>query len=199
MSSLKSKLIAAFFAAGLTSSAAFVANDVSLPAEGLVLAPYSDPVGLVTTCTGHLVVKGETVKKSYTEEECMQIFAADWKKHLAELDKLAKQKNIKFASEWQRQALNDFTFNVGIGNVQSSTLIKLLSQGEHKQACQQLTRWTKGKVKGVMVTLKGLVTRRDKTMPYCMGTLSVEKQKEYEDFLKEWRKYEDSQKLEETP
>lgn len=191
MNKLKSKLIAAFFAAGLTSSAAFVARDVSLPAEGLVLAPYSDPVGKTTLCVGHLVIKEEVVKKSYTEEECMQIFAQDWKKHLAELDKLAKQKNIKFASEWQRQALNDFTFNVGIGNVQSSTLIKLLAQGEHRQACQQLTRWTKGKVKGVMVTLKGLVTRRDKTMPYCMSELPYEKQKEYEEFLKEWKRYED--------
>lgn len=193
MKTIRQKLIAAFFAAGLTSSAAFVANDVSLPAEGLVLAPYSDPVGLQTWCVGHLATKNDVVKKSYTEEECMQIFAQDWKKHLAELDRLANQKNIKFASEWQRQALNDFTFNVGIGNVQSSTLIKLLAKGEHKQACQQLTRWTKGKVKGVMVVLKGLVIRRDKTMPYCLGELSVEKQKEYSEFLKEWNEYAKSQ------
>lgn len=189
MKTIRSKLIAAFFAAGLTSSAAFVADDVTLPSEALVTTPYTDPVGLRTACVGHLITKNDVVKKSYTEEECMEIFAQDWKKHLAELDKLAKQKNIKFASEWQRQALNDFTFNVGIGNVQSSTLIKLLAKGEHEQACQQLTRWTKGKVKGVMVVLKGLVIRRDKTMPYCLGELSVEKQKEYSEFLKEWNEY----------
>lgn len=189
MRNIKQKLIAAFIAAGLTSPAAFVADDVTLPSEALVTTPYTDPVGLRTACVGHLITKNDVVKKSYTEEECMHIFAQDWKKHLAELDKLAKQKNIKFASEWQRQALNDFTFNVGIGNVQSSTLIKLLAKGEHKQACQQLTRWTKGKVKGVMVVLKGLVIRRDKTMPYCLGELSVEKQKEYSEFLKEWNEY----------
>ena len=51
----------------------------------------------------------------------------------------------------------------------------------------QLTRWVKGKVKGKMVTLKGLVTRRDKTMPYCcLGELSWDKQQEFKQFEAEY-------------
>ena len=76
MKVIKQRLIAAFIAAGLSAPAAFVAYDLTLPSEGLVLQPYSDPIGLKTACVGHLVQKGEEVKSSYTEEECMEIFAS---------------------------------------------------------------------------------------------------------------------------
>lgn len=185
MKALRSKLIAAFITAGLGAPAAFVAYDLTLPSEGYEPVPYIDPVGLKTYCVGHLALKSEKIKKQYTDEECMATFASDWKKHLSQLDSVVK---VEYKSEWQRQALNDFTFNNGIGNVRSSTLLKFLNQGKHVEACQQLTRWVKGRVKGVMVTLKGLVTRRDKTMPYCLGELSWDKQQAYEDFLNEWNK-----------
>lgn len=188
MKNLKQKLIAAFIAAGLSAPAAFVAYDLTLPSEGYEPIPYIDPVGLKTYCVGHLALKGENIKKEYTDEECMIIFASDWKKHLNQLDSVVKGGSSGFRSEWQRQALNDFTFNNGIGNVQSSTLLKLLNQGKHTEACRQLTRWVKGKVKGKMVTLKGLVTRRDKTMPYCLGELSWDKQQEFKQFEAEYEK-----------
>lgn len=191
MKALRTKLIAAFIAAGLSAPAAFVAYDLTLPSEGYEPIPYIDPVGLKTYCVGHLALKGEKIKKEYTDEECMALFAADWKKHLNQLDSVVR---VEYKSEWQRQALNDFTFNNGIGNVKSSTLLSLLNQGKHVQACQQLTRWVKGRVKGVMVTLRGLVSRRDKTMPYCLGELGWDKQKAFEEFEREYNEI--SKKLE---
>lgn len=179
MSKLKQKLIAAFLAVGLSSSAAFVAYDLTLPSEGYVPVPYLDPAGLTTYCVGHLALKGEVVKNEYSEEDCMEVFASDWKKHLKQLDSVMK---VDYKSEWQRQALNDFTFNNGIGNVKSSTLLRKLNSNDHIGACQQLSRWVKARVRGKLVTLRGLVTRRDKTMPYCLGELSYDKQKAYEEF-----------------
>lgn len=129
---------------GLSSSAAFVAYNLTLPSEGLVLAPYSDPVGLTTYCAGHLALKTDKVKSSYTEQECMDIFASDWKKHLTQLDSVVK---VPYKSEWERQALNDFTFNNGITNVKSSTLLRPLNQGKHVEACEQLVRWVYAKGK----------------------------------------------------
>src|SRR5690606_30807282 len=113
------------------------------------------------------------------EEECMEIFAQDWKKHLKQIDGAVK---VPYASEWQRQALNDFTFNLGINSVKGSTLLRLVNQGKHKEACEQLTRW----VYAGGEKLKGLVTRRESTLPYCLGEISYDKQKAYEDFLKEY-------------
>ena len=176
---LRKKLIVAFVAAGLPATAAYVGYDLTGPSEGLVLSPYSDPVGLKTACFGHLYTKKDVVKDKYTEEECMTIFAQDYKKHRAELDSVVK---VSYASEWQREALTDFTFNNGIGNLKSSTLLSLVNQGKHKEACQQLVRWVFAKGK----KLKGLVTRRDNTMPYCLGELSYDKQKDYEAFQKEF-------------
>ena len=176
--SLRKKLIAAFIAAGLSSTAAFVGYDLTLPSEGLSTKVYLDPVGLPTVCVGHMDKKLK-VGSVYTLDQCMKMFAEDYAKHQKELDKVVK---VPYASDWEREALTDFTFNNGIGNVESSTLIKLLNQGKHEQACAQLTRWVFAKGQ----KLKGLVTRRESTMPYCLGELSYDKQKAYEEFKKEY-------------
>jgi len=181
LNSIQRKLITAFIAAGVAAGPAYVAYDLTLPSEGLVLSPYPDPVGYKTYCVGHLATKTDKVKSSYTEEECLQLFASDWVKHQKELDSVVK---VPYASEWERSALTDFTFNNGIGNVQSSTLLKLLNQGKHKQACEQLVKWVFAKGK----KLGGLVKRRDKTMPYCLGELPYEKQQDYQEFLKEYER-----------
>ena len=180
MKSIKTKLIAAFIAAGLSAPAAFFVYDVTVPSEGVELQVYLDPVSLPTVCVGRMDRKLK-LGQTFTLDECMEMLAEDWKKHQDQLDKIVK---VPYKSDWQQQALTDFTFNVGIGNVQSSTLIRLLNQGKHVEACQQLSRWVKAGGK----TLKGLVTRRKNTMPYCLGELSWDKQKAYEDFKNDYEK-----------
>jgi len=182
MSKVKQKLISSFIALGLGAPAAFVAYDLTLPSEGLEFSPYPDTGGLMTVCVGHMD-KSLKLSQTFTIEQCMDMFAKDWKKHQKQLDSVVK---VPYKSEWQREALTDFTFNLGIGNVQSSTLLSLINQNKHTEACRQLTRWVKGKVKGRLVTLAGLVTRRDKTMPYCLGELSWDKQQEFKQFEAEY-------------
>lgn len=184
MNSIRQKLITAFLTAGIGASGAFVAYDLTLPSEGLEQKVYIDPVGLPTVCVGHMD-KALKLGQAFTIEQCMDMFAKDWKKHQKQLDSVVK---VPYKSEWQREALTDFTFNLGIGNVQSSTLLSLINQNKHTEACRQLTRWVKGKVKGKMITLKGLVTRRDKTMPYCLGELSWDKQQEFKQFEADYEK-----------
>lgn len=188
MSKVKQKLIASFIALGLSAPAAFVAYDLTLPSEGLEQKVYIDPVGLPTVCVGHMD-KSLKLGQTFSVEQCMEMFAKDWKKHQKQLDSVVK---VPYKSEWQRQALTDFTFNVGIGNVKSSTLIKLVNQGRHKAACEQLSKWVKAGGK----TLKGLVTRRANTMPYCLGELSYDKQKAYKEFEVE---YEAAKRQKENP
>ena len=177
---LKQKLIAAFIAAGLSSPAAFFVYDVTVPSEGVHTSVYLDPVGLPTVCVGRMDRSLEFGQK-FSIEECMNMFAEDWVKHQKQLDSVVK---VPYASEWQKEALTDFTFNVGINNVKSSTLLKLLNEGKHVEACHQLTRWVKAGGK----TLRGLVVRRDKTMPYCLGELSWDKQKAFKEFEAEYEK-----------
>jgi lysozyme len=56
----------------------------------------------------------------------------------------------------QLNALVSFTYNVGIGNLRKSTLLRLLNAGNYKGAANQFLLWNKagGKV------LKGLTIRR---------------------------------------
>lgn len=178
MTKLKQKLIVAFLTVGLSSSAAFVAYNLTLPSESLSQSVYLDPVSLPTVCVGRMD-KSLKLGQTFSVEECMKMFADDWKKHQQQLNKVVK---VEYKSEWQKEALTDFTFNIGIGNVKSSTLIKKLNVGNHVGACQQLSRWVKARVRGKLITLRGLVIRRDKTMPYCLGELSYDKQKAYEEF-----------------
>lgn len=117
MKILKQKLIVAFIAAGLSSSAAFFVYDVTVPSEGVHTSVYLDPVGIPTICVGRMdrsLKQGPT----FTLEQCVDMLAEDWKKHQAQLDSVV---HVDYASDWQKEALTDFTFNVGIGHVRSST------------------------------------------------------------------------------
>ena len=73
--------------------------------------------------------------------------------------------------------------------------MRLLNQGRHVEACQQLTRWVKAGGK----TLAGLVKRRNKELPYCLGELPWDKQKAYKNFKREFDEIKANQKLEEKP
>jgi lysozyme len=191
--SIKQKLIVAFIALGLSAPAAFVAYDLTLPSEGLSQPVYLDPVGLPTVCVGHMD-RSLKLGQKFSVDECMKMFAEDWKKHQSQLNNVVK---VDYKSEWQKEALTDFTFNLGITAVKSSTLIRKLNTKDHVGACRELTKWVKGRVKGQLVTLRGLAARRNNTMPFCMGELSYDKQKAYEDFKREYE-YEVSKRQKES-
>ena len=54
---LKGKIFAALLAAGVSAPSAYVATQLTVPSEGVVTHLHLDPVGLKTTCIGHLVKK----------------------------------------------------------------------------------------------------------------------------------------------
>ena len=56
----------------------------------------------------------------------------------------------------QFDALVCFAYNVGLGNLKSSTLLKLLNAGDYSGACAQFSRWNKSNGR----PMKGLTIRR---------------------------------------
>jgi GH24 family phage-related lysozyme (muramidase) len=131
--------------------------------EGLRLEAYLCPAGVWTIGYGHT---GPSVKPGLkiTEADAEALLLSDVERFARAVDTWIKVK----LSNNQRCALISFTFNVGIGALQESTLRKRLNNGEDavKVAMEELPRWNKGDGK----ILEGLVRRRKAEVDlFCRG------------------------------
>lgn len=118
--------------------------------EGLQLTPYRCPGNVWTIGYGHTrtVFEGMVIAPSEAEillQEDLQIVS----RAIMRLVEVPLTDN-------QFAALASFIYNVGIGNFERSTLLKLLNRGWYEQVPAQLARWNRasGEVLG------GLARRR---------------------------------------
>lgn len=126
--------------------------------EGLRLKAYPDPATGGEPWTigyGHTSMAGPPAVKRgmvITNQEAEAILRADVEKFAA---KVAAVITVP-VTENQFGAVVSFAFNVGIGNLRASTLLKKLNAKDYAGAANEFLKWTKaaGKV------LPGLVTRR---------------------------------------
>lgn len=72
-------------------------------------------------------------------------------------------------SDGQYAALCDFTYNVGVGNLQKSTLLKAVNAGEHERVPFQLRRWIKVNGK----ESAALKTRREREIQLYFESSSI--------------------------
>jgi lysozyme len=118
--------------------------------EGLHLRAYQDSVGVWTIGWGHTkdVHQGQVITRARAEE----LFREDvltFERAVASCVKVA-------ITQQQFDALVSFAFNLGVGALRKSTLLKMLNNQDYQGAAQQFGRWTRaGKVE-----LAGLVKRR---------------------------------------
>lgn len=124
--------------------------DLTEHSEGLRLEAYQDSVGVWTIGYGHTkgVKKGDVI----TQEQAEAFLKEDIQQAVADIERLVKQP----LTQHQFDALVDFDFNLGSGNLASSTLLKKLNAGDYAGAALEFQRWNRagGKV------LSGLTTRR---------------------------------------
>ena len=72
-------------------------------------------------------------------------------------------------------AFGDGVFNIGpkiACDTKNSTAARYLKAGNLRAACDQLPRWDKAKVMGVMVSLPGLTKRRAAERELCLKGLN---------------------------
>ena len=67
-------------------------------------------------------------------------------------------------SDGRLAAVVDFTFNLGVGRLQTSTLRRRINQRDWSSAAQELRRWVYGGGK----VLPGLVTRREAEVAWLL-------------------------------
>lgn len=148
-------------AAGVTGVLA-LAGVMVAEFEGEVRTGYVDPVGVVTACFGH--TQTAELDKTYTETECLNLFAMDLGDHNEQLLRAVKQP----LSTSEHAAYLSFHYNVGAGNFRSSTLLKYLNNDERVKACNELPRWVYADGR----KLAGLVKRRELERQLCLSELN---------------------------
>lgn len=160
MTPLKRRLLTAAGAGALAIAGVLVSHFEPGKVRG---KPYIDPVGVLTVCDGHT---GPDIdpRRIYTDAECDAWRDAD----LAAADVAVQRLITVPLNDWQRAALIDFTYNLGAGNLAASTMRRKFNTGDYAGGCAELSRWVKGRQGGVLVTLPGLVTRREVDTWVCV-------------------------------
>lgn len=71
------------------------------------------------------------------------------------------EKTVKVElSDHQLSALASISYNVGVGGIKKSTLVRKLNAGDYAGAANEFLRWDKANVSGRLVQLPGLTRRR---------------------------------------
>ncbi len=122
--------------------------------EGLRLLCYDDSVGIATIGYGHT----QTVKtldigrKKISREQAEELLEGD----LNSSERAVERYINVILNHNQFAALVSFTFNLGAGSLQRSTLCRKLNAGDYDSVPSELARW----VKAGGTTLMGLIKRR---------------------------------------
>lgn len=126
--------------------------------EGLSLKPYICPAGFPTQGYG-TVYKPDGTKVAMTDAPITKEVAEDWLMH--ELKHTYAPGVMRLCpglviNEKAFNAIVDFTYNLGVGRLQTSTLRRKLNEQDWDGAREQLMLWVRGGGK----VLPGLVKRR---------------------------------------
>lgn len=147
------------------AAAAALATAIAVPAEGLRQVAYRDPPGILTVCYGHTGADVAAGRK-YSLAECDTLLTEDMRKAVAQVQQCQPNLPVPVLA-----AFADAAFNLGATVACSrtdSTAARMLYAGDLVGACNQLQRWDKARVLGVMVTLPGLTKRRAAERALCL-------------------------------
>ncbi len=121
--------------------------------EGYSAVAYKCPANYLTIGFGHEIVKGEVFNGPITEEQALEILARDVmiaERSVCRLITVPLQ-------DWQYDALTSFTYNLGGGALQISSLRSLVNREEHASVPEQFRRWVYAGGR----KLQGLIRRRN--------------------------------------
>lgn len=138
---------------------------IAIPAEGLRNYAYRDPVGIPTICFG--TTTGVRLGDYRTTAECKVLITVDMQSAVDVVERCGPPS----MSVNQMAAFADLVYNVGPTPVcsVSSTLHRKLRAGDVIGACNELPKWDKARVAGVLVALPGLTKRRLEEQRICLS------------------------------
>ena len=142
--------------------------------EGLVdgnpatvnIDPYLDPIGIWTIGWGHAIaVKGRFLRGAADKAQVLSLYPTgitlDQAVALLQADLMDAGRDVAAVikvpvNDNEFGALVSFAFNLGVGNLSKSTLLKLLNAGDRAGAAEEFVKWNKAGG----VVMAGLTKRR---------------------------------------
>ena len=124
--------------------------------EGVKLRPYKCPARLWTVGCGHLMGDGLSLPDSWNRLFTMDEVDALLAKDVARFERGVERYCPVRLSQSQFDALVSFSFNLGLGVLQRSSVRQKVNRGDFEGATKSLLRYNKAKGK----ILKGLDLRR---------------------------------------
>ena len=125
--------------------------------EGCKLTAYQCPAKIWTIGYGNTKYEnGQSVKKgdTITQDRAEQLLSEILKGFIKDVENMVKSK----INQNQKDALTDFAYNCGVGNLKTSTLLKKVNENPNDQTIrQEFEKWTRANGK----VLNGLVKRRN--------------------------------------
>jgi len=132
--------------------------------EGCKLKAYRCPANVCTIGYGHTSAAGAPAVAdgmTITQKQADDILRRDLVKYETAVFNMVKQP----LTQHQFDVLVDFAYNAGVGNLQSSTLLKKVNAAQFDAVPAELMKWTKGGGK----VLAGLVKRRQAESAWWMA------------------------------
>jgi len=119
--------------------------------EGCELNSYKCAAGVPTIGYGstHGIQMGMSISKARAEELLLE--------DISKFEDIVDKSVTVALDQHQFDALVSWTFNLGGGNLNSSTMLKVINAGDYEDVPEQIKRWNKANGK----VLEGLIRRRE--------------------------------------
>lgn len=120
--------------------------------EGFSADEYICPAGKPTIGYGHFIKSGESISSPISEMDAEELLISD----LSVAEKAVSRLITVYLNQNQFSALVSFTYNLGAGALEESTLRRKLNDGQINQVPDEFLKWVFAGGK----KLDGLVARR---------------------------------------
>ena len=117
---------------------------------------YKDTAGLWTIGWGHLIKKGEKFLGPISSVQAQTLLLQDVQEAVDCVNRLT----TITLNQNQFDALVSFTYNLGCGALEESSLLKYVNLGRFLAAASEFHKWNHDRVNGKLVVVAGLTNRR---------------------------------------
>lgn len=162
--------IKALGAAAFLSIATIIGGPATLQHEGMRLAPYYDSVGVKTWCAGETEIG---YKDKFTHPECEALFNVRYGAFSYAAMQMYNDTAEGVVTPEIHAAVVDTGYNIGLGGLRRSTMMKELNSGRPAAACEAILLYKKAggrdcsKEKGKPNGCYGVWDRRLKMHKLC--------------------------------